>query len=195
MRLHGEQARFVRLQLPLTSYFHLDEVEIYPVGEGRNIALGKPADQSSVSEWSTKHDAPAPTEIKPQNYALATVLARGRKLAEALAAMGAHRTPTSGAGPGRRKSQAPAQDAPSNVQRDLYMQARWAVRRMALANPLLNFDSILFVKRAPGVFPHMSDQYYGWWSRPGGGIFILEHFKSDAPRVRCLTADMPEGSF
>ena len=77
VRLHGVQARFVRLQLPLTSYFHLDEVEIYPVGEGRNIALGKPADQSSVSEWSTKRDAPVPPEVRPQNYALGTAWPAG----------------------------------------------------------------------------------------------------------------------
>jgi len=66
---------------------------------------------------------------------------------------------------------------------------------MALANPLLDFDTLLFVKRAPGMFPHMSDQFYGWWSRPGGGVCLLEDFKSGEPRVRCLTADMPIGSF
>jgi len=44
------------------------------------------------------------------------------------------------------------------------------VRELALANPLLSFDSILFVKRAPTMFPHMSDQHYGWWSRGGGGF-------------------------
>ena len=58
---------------------------------------------------------------------------------------------------------------------------------MALANPLLDFDSILFVKRAPGMLPHMSDQYYGWWSRPGGGIYVLDGFKGPSPRLRCLT--------
>ena len=53
---------------------------------------------------------------------------------------------------------------------------------MALANPLLDFDTILFVKRAPGMFPHMSDQHYGWWSRGGGGVYVLEDFKSGQPR-------------
>ncbi|MCX7826526.1 MAG: hypothetical protein N2689_13350, partial [Verrucomicrobiae bacterium] len=60
---------------------------------------------------------------------------------------------------------------------------------------LLNFDSILFVKSAPGRFPHMSDQFYGWWSRPGGGVFLLKNFKSAQPKLVCLTSDMPEGSF
>ncbi len=83
----------------------------------------------------------------------------------------------------------------AKARRALYFRARWVVREMALANPLLNFDSILFVKRAPGMFPHMSDQHYGWWSRGGGGICVLEAFKTAAPRVRSLTDDMPAGSF
>jgi hypothetical protein len=41
----------------------------------------------------------------------------------------------------------------------------------------------------------MSDQYYGWWSRPGGGIYVLEGFKGDSPRLRCLTDDFHRGSF
>ena len=66
---------------------------------------------------------------------------------------------------------------------------------MALANPLLDFDDLLFVKRVPGSFTHMSDQYYGWFSRPGGGVFVLEDFKSDQPHLRCLTAAFPPGTF
>ena len=84
---------------------------------------------------------------------------------------------------------------PANLQQKLFFAARGAVRHLALRNPLLDFDKILFVKQAPGRFPHMSDQFYGWWSRPGGGVFLLEAFRSHEPKVRCLTADMPEGSF
>ena len=58
------------------------------------------------------------------------------------------------------------------------------MRDLAIRNPLLDFDKILFVKQAPGHFPHMSDQFYGWWSRPGGGVFLLEGFKGNEPKVR-----------
>jgi mono/diheme cytochrome c family protein len=49
------EARFVRLQIrsrtPL--FFHLDEVEVYgPTDPAKNIALGRPALQSSTSTWS-----------------------------------------------------------------------------------------------------------------------------------------------
>jgi len=78
---------------------------------------------------------------------------------------------------------------------DFFREPGEGKRQAILSNPLLDFDAILFAKSAPTLFPHMSDQFYGWWSRPGGGIFILENFKSGPPRVRCLTSDMAPGSF
>ena len=48
----------------------------------------------------------------------------------------------------------------------------------------------------PGSFNHMSDQYYGWWSRPGGGIYLLKRFKTEEPVLECLTGAFHEpGSF
>jgi hypothetical protein len=219
-------ARFVRIQLPSSAYLHLDEVEVYRPGSAENVALRKPADQSSTSPWSTaKIPAPLRAAVagaKPQpggqngdrqngdsppkfrfvlaaapepKYPVETVIARGRKLAEDLRRLGA-------------KIDAPAlcleqvagalgnlpPSAPPAVRRAMYLKARWAVRRMALANPLLDFDDLVFVKRAPGTFTHMSDQNYGWFSRPGGGLFVLEKFKSDHPKLRCLSGALPEGS-
>ena len=77
-------ARYLRLQLPGTSYFHFDEVEVYAVEGTANLALGKPATQSSTSQWSVRHAAPSPAGPPPTE----TVLARGRKLAEALERLG-----------------------------------------------------------------------------------------------------------
>jgi len=193
VKLNGQRARFVRLHLKGTSYFHLDEVQVYPVGRPDNVALGKPANQSSVSVWSVRH---APAVCGPRVYRTSAVIDRGRKLAECLRQMGANVDAQSAVlKQVVERIQSLPPDAPEAVQRAIYMQARWAVRRMALSNPLLTFDTILLVKRAPGIFPHMSDQHYGWWSRPGGGIYLLENFKTDQPRLRCLTADMPEGNF
>jgi len=78
----------------------------------------------------------------------------------------------------------------------LFTRAAKLRRRIALSHPLLNFDAILFTKRVPGSFNHMSDQYYGWWSQPGGGIYILRNFKSESPEVECITGSFKEpGSF
>ncbi|MDR1816649.1 MAG: discoidin domain-containing protein, partial [Puniceicoccales bacterium] len=48
-------------------------------------------------------------------------------------------------------------------------------REIAFANPLLNFDKLLFVKKHRATFNHMCDQYYGVNLPAGGGIFILEN--------------------
>ena len=190
--LQGIQARFVRLALTGTSYFHLDEVEVFSAGSTNNIALGKPATQSSVSQWSVAHVRSAPA--RALDYPIAMVVDRGLKLAASQRRVGAEvDQPESVLREVARLAAASEMD--SDARRALYFRARWAVRGMALRNPLLSFNSILFVKRAPGMFPHMSDQHYGWWSRGGGGVCVLEDFKTDAPRVRSLTGDMPTGSF
>ena len=194
VKLGGVEARFLRLALEGTTYLHLDEVEAYAVGGELNVALAKPATQSSVSQWSLKHARPS--IAAPREYPIAMVVERGLKLAESQRRLGANvdkqLTALRQAAREFERLQADAADA---LRRALYFRARWAVREMALANPLLDFDTLLFVKRAPGMFPHMSDQFYGWWSRPGGGVCLLEDFKSGEARVRCLTSDMPAGSF
>ncbi len=63
----------------------------------------------------------------------------------------------------------------------------WAQRNHVLQEPLLDFDTLLFVKRVPGSFNHMSDQNIGWWSRPGGGIYLLRNFKSGTPSLQCIS--------
>jgi hydrazine synthase alpha subunit-like protein len=71
----------------------------------------------------------------------------------------------------------------------LYFDARKAARAIAFANPLLDFDEILFVKRhdAKGVF-HMCDQYYGFNAVHGGGLFVLRDPFGRTPQVRDLLA-------
>lgn len=189
----GKSTRFIRLQLAGQTYFHLDEVEIYRPGSDENIALAKPARQSSQSMWSTSKLARPSDGSK---FATRTLINRGLRLADDLQRLGTDTFPAvralrlieSRLGPG-------SPTLPLDEQRTLYLEANRIVRRMALSNPLLDFDSVLFVKRAPGMFPHMSDQHYGWWSRPGGGIYILEGFRSDKGRIRCLTPDWSSGSF
>jgi len=62
-------------------------------------------------------------------------------------------------------------------------------RKVAFANPLLDFDRILFIKRhfCPNDETsgnHMCDQYFGFNAIGGGGLFALENPFSDKPKVR-----------
>lgn len=61
-------------------------------------------------------------------------------------------------------------------------------RQIAFQNPLLDFDSILFLKhnkQARGEV-HMVDQYLGFNAGKTGGVFVLEKAFSTRPRVRNL---------
>ena len=194
--LKDATARYIRLQLPDTGYFHLDEVEIYPAGGQDNIALGKPATQSSVSQWSVQHDGSPLLAGTARAYPAGRIIKRGRTLAEHLRTLGV-RTDDELAtleALATKLAALPAK-AGNETRERLYLDAHWTTRALTLKNPLLDFDSVLFAKSAPGRFPHMSDQYYGWWSRPGGGIYVLRGIKSGKPELRCLTTGFPEGSF
>lgn len=190
--LTGRQARFVRLSIPGNSYFHLDEVEVFSSGENsKNLALRKPAVQSSISPWSTDHRAPGPLEFAARAK---RVLANCRLL------LGEMRD----AGDAMKSEMATIDEIEASLAgvsrekraRDLFLKACRVQRRLTLALAPLDFDAILFAKRVPGSFNHMSDQYYGWWSRPGGGLYILEDLRGDAPTTRCISDAFTEpGSF
>ena len=200
--LAGRKARYVRIRLDETNTcLHLDEIEVYPTTNHRNIALRMPATQSSISPYSR----PARLRVvKPPRYSLNHVVSRGLLLAENLRLMevAVGNAPEVLRTLAARASRLPA-DVSETARRDLYLQARQTVRKLAFSNPLLDFDDLLFVKRVPARFTtsatsrthtHMSDQYYGWFSRPGGGLCVLEDWKSDQPRLRCLTDELPPGN-
>ncbi len=64
-------------------------------------------------------------------------------------------------------------------------------RRIALANPRLDFTDILFVKRQRSCFNHMCDQFYGIAQRPGGGLFVLSDAFGSKPAMRDLLEGQP----
>lgn len=192
--LDGVTARFVKLQVPGTSYFHLDEVEVLASEDGSNVALNRPAAQSSVSQWSVRHiTAPWPVDWPA---IVAESVRRGERLAAALRPMGVDVESARSSFQQVRNKVADWDGATGgDAWKATYFQIRRATRELALDNPLLDFDRIVFVKRAPSMFPHVSDQYYGWWTRPGGGIYCLEGFTDERPRLRCLTESWPAGNF
>jgi len=109
----------------------------------------------------------------PAAYAAATAvhLARARRLLDDLrAACGDALLADKAA---RLNELAVAQAAGADPER-LYLDARRLKRQIALANPLRDFGPLLFCKRVPGRYSHLVMQYYGFFARPGGGLFVLE---------------------
>jgi hypothetical protein len=225
--LTNETTCWVRLALPGQDYFHLDEVEVFGSAQSReNLALGRPADQSSVSLWSVAHQTAIPepdwTARTRETLALCERLASDVARVSKPAVSQIPKSATASKTPNARKLRDPAglktgDTADAEVcattiarlkqklaalpagqsARPIFLEARRLQRRFALQNPLLHsFDTLLFTKRVPPTFNHMSDQFYGWWSQPGGGIFLLRGFAGGSPVERCLTDSFKEpGSF
>ena len=182
----GRAARFVRIQLPGREYLHLDEVEVFgTAAPDVNLALGKPALQSSVSQWSEVRVPAAPVDWAAR---VARVLHHSQALLDELEAEGVVLDDA------RPALEELSRRKPGEA---VYRDARWLQRRLTFAHPLLDFDSIVFAKRVPGLYNHMSDQYYGWWSRPGGGLYVLHDFANpDGPTTEWLSEAMGnDGSF
>ncbi len=198
-------ARIVRLHIPGRCSFALDEIEVYAADKPElNIALGKPADQKSVSKYSypgTLPDGvmsakpPSSTTTPDGGFQLAhtrEVLDRGKQLAARLAP----RTAKARLAPlseelakldARLAKLEAADEVPKDVRREIYLQSRSIVRKIALANPLLKMDKMLFVKRHdPGGIFHMCDQYYGCNGTPGGGLYVLSDPFGPEPKVTNL---------
>jgi len=56
-------------------------------------------------------------------------------------------------------------------------------REIAFSNPLLDFESIIFLKHHKARFSHMVDQYYGFQAVPGGSVYKLNGPFGDKPEV------------
>ena len=72
---------------------------------------------------------------------------------------------------------------------NLYERACMLRREIVLANPLVDFDRILFVKRHPSRTSHMCDQFFGKNAQAGGGLYVLSDAFSAEPKLRDVLAD------
>ena len=62
-------------------------------------------------------------------------------------------------------------------------------RQIAFANPLLDFQDVVFIKRHRAFYQHMCDQFYGLVQNPGGGLYVLRDAFGPQPQVRDVLAD------
>ncbi len=183
----GLKTRFLRLVIPSAApiFLHLDEVEVYALGDNvKNIALGRPADQSSLSPWST-----AKTAITAE-YPIPACIDRAKKEASRLLEQGLDVNPMLNEldATAARFAALPAK-APEEALRGLYLEVRWMLRRLVLRNPLLDFDRLLFVKRfTQETYPDVCLNHMPWVSKPGGDLCVL----SPGPESQGLFASLAD---
>ena len=146
--LKDAQARFVRLQTADTTWLHLDEVEVFGRADpGTNLALRRPADQSSL--YGRKPRAPPSKGTGwPVDEPTAANRAALRRAIEDLASTFPRRYTRAAAFLKRLDALGRTDPAVAEADRAAAFQA---LRREALlANPLLDFDRLLLVRRKAG---------------------------------------------
>jgi mono/diheme cytochrome c family protein len=119
----------------------------------------------------------------------AGVIVRGRRLAADLRAAGLNVVPYQREldSLDAEAKKLPADASPERL-KELYFNARSSVRRLALANPLLNFSEMVLAKRfTQETYPDVCLNHMPWVSRPGGDICVVTLAGPEGePRVRNL---------
>lgn len=91
--------------------------------------------------------------------------------------------------------------ADQTARRDLYLKACALRRQVAFANPLLDFDDIVFIKhkktlRDEPFGDHMAGQYYGINARKGNeGLFILNDAFGNPSETELVKGRLPDGAY
>jgi hypothetical protein len=198
VRPEGQSARWVRVSAGGRDALRLSEVEVYAQADPNlNIALKRPANQSSFVKWDRPGQIPLDKSEQAQTYPLIEVpllatLTRGRALATSLRDEGKATIKNLDAIEQRWIALDANVGLP--IRLGLYYEARAEIRRLAMAQPLLaSCDRILFLKRRPNQRSGMHQQFHGWYSSPGGGIWCLEGLRSGSPTLRHLTPGLPPG--
>jgi hypothetical protein len=76
----------------------------------------------------------------------------------------------------------------------LYLETRWAVRRIVFADPAWDFDKLLFVGRQTYCSSHIYTDHFDGSSRFGGNLYVLSPIGPEG-KVTSLAAELSGGIF
>ncbi|MDP6545419.1 MAG: discoidin domain-containing protein [Phycisphaerae bacterium] len=205
VKLGGLSARYIRLQVR-NNFLHLNEVEVYPTGGGKgNVALKKPATQSSISKNSTLSLATIPKiKTAPKPAGAKDVIAKDTNIIDALAladktlvyVQKSKKLPACALGLKALHKKWDSKAVKPAEYDDFYLSVRHLRRKMILSHPALDFERILINRNPPTRYSHNGDQHLGRHSRIGKGLTILSDWKSDNIKVAPMLKKgmLPEGA-
>ncbi len=121
--------------------------------------------------------------------ALEGLLKRGGKLVADMYGLGAH----DAAGNAKAILDSVASERNGGDTHALYIKARWAIRELALSNPAIDFEELLFVKRQWPRQNHQCSHRMGEAQTPGANLCILERLSPDSPVRDILDAETAKG--
>ena len=86
------------------------------------------------------------------------------------------------------------QTAEPGERKSLYREARRLARQVALSNPLLDFEQLLFAKRfTQQTYPDICLNHMPWCSRPGGGLYVVSPLRPDGEVRDVLAGQLGPG--
>jgi len=166
--LAGAGARHVRVQLPARGYLHLAEVQVFGVDDGTNLALNRPATQSSASPWSTRSVALEATIEDVLGVTIDPLVRQADRAGLDTAAVRAARQALLDAG-------VPTED-PRWV--ELFATARRFQQRLSIgARQTLveqGIGELVFVRRPTINARHVYTEHVEGDFLPGGGLCVLD---------------------
>lgn len=164
------------------------------VGRGSALASGEPESFGLLVEQDWLQQAAAWRQVtaakSAASFPVELCLKQGRRLAADLRRSGVQTDSQERALEAVETAWAAlAKDTLEPERRKVYLDARRVVRELALANPLLGFNELLFVKRyTQETYPDVCLNHMPWVSRPGGDICVLTlaSVRKGRPEVRKL---------
>ncbi len=155
------------------------------------VALNRELKKGISEKVASQAYRPEATFFKTDRDAVDVVLRRTRSLLDHLKSIApnvslAEEEKTLDTLDARNRETAPNEVA---ARKSLFAEAVAVRKTIAMKNPLLDFNDILFIKRHFNPEPetqgnHMCDQFFGFHARPGGGLFVLECAFAENPTVR-----------
>jgi predicted esterase len=143
-----------------------------------------PAIAESLTEWDWRMQDGIGTPREPRTYAQAA-----ERLLKRMAQAGLDHEAS------ELKAAQPPASADDRAQEAHWLAAHRLLRKRLLADPQFTGTPLLFVKHVPSVMSHQLTQMYGYCSRPGGGLFVLDQ-PGASMRLRDLTPEfLKPGSF
>ena len=204
----GKKARYIRLQVRDT-FLHLNEVEVFARDDPTaNIALHKPATQSSSGPWSKAWlESPVKLEVSipkppPRKEVTTRVFASMAQISDMLALtaktiayVDAAGVPCPGATAALRalEVRAAEPELPDAARNALYFQVRHVRRETLFRHPDLSFERVLINQAPAPAYSHNGDQHLGRHSRPGPGLTLLANWKAEPVPTPFLTEKLPKG--
>ena len=148
----------------------------------RLAVLRRPPAAPNPQEAYHPEALPAPADRDPADMVLRRAAALAADLGARAAALGQELAEL-------RRASGRIDPADAEARRALFYAACKVRREIALRNPLLDFEAILFIKRHRATYNHMCDQYYGINALPGGGLYVLSDPFGCEPRLRDVLAE------